>query len=108
MANLNMVYITCASPVEAEAIGRALVAERLAACVNIVPGMRSIYRWKGAIEEAHETILIAKTPSALVAALTERVKGLHSYTVPCIVALPMEAGNVEYLQWIADETAELP
>jgi periplasmic divalent cation tolerance protein len=104
MTTLNLVYITCASDAQAETIGRALVAERLAACVNIVPGMRSIYRWQGAIEEARETVLIAKTRAGLVAQLGERVRQLHSYAVPCVVALAVTEGNAEYLAWLAAET----
>ena len=99
-----MVYITAATPDEAEAIGRTLVAERLAACANILPGMRSIYRWKGAVETAAETVLIAKTRLELADALTARVKELHSYDVPCIVVLPIAAGLPEFLRWIDDET----
>ena len=103
-----MVYITAASPDEAETIGRALVTERLAACANILPGMRSIYRWKGAVETAAETVLIAKTRLDLADALTARVKELHSYDVPCVVVLPIAAGLPEFLHWIDDETAPLP
>ena len=105
MTTLNLVYVTCASEAQAETIGRALVAERLAACVNIIPGMRSIYRWQGAIEEARETVLIAKTGAGLVARLGERVRQLHSYTVPCVVAVPVLGGNPDYLAWLTAETA---
>jgi len=100
------IYITAASPEEAHRIGRALVEARLAACANILPGMRSIYRWQGAIEEAQETVLIAKTRQELVEPLTARVKALHSYTVPCVVALPILGGNPDFLRWIEDETAQ--
>ena len=89
MSEAVFVYITCASLAEAEAIGRALVEERLAACVNVVPGMRSIYRWQGKVETAEETVLIAKTAGTRFAAVEARVKRLHSYTVPCIIALPV-------------------
>jgi len=98
-------YITCESVEQAERIGRALVAERLAACANILPGMRSIYRWKGAVETAEETVLIAKTRDALAVALTARVKELHSYEVPCVVIWPIAAGLPEFLRWIDDETS---
>ncbi|HUT97792.1 MAG TPA: divalent-cation tolerance protein CutA [bacterium] len=102
--NLRFIYITCADAAQAEKIARALVEERLAACANILPGVRSIYRWKGNIEEAEEVALIAKTRAGLVDALTERVKALHSYEVPCIVALPITGGNREFLAWIEEET----
>ncbi len=101
---LRFIYITCADGAEADKIGRALVGEHLAACVNILPNVRSVYRWKGAIEEADEVVLIAKTKAGLVDALTERVIGLHSYEVPCVVALPITGGNREYLRWIGKET----
>ncbi len=98
------VYITTESPEQAERIGRALVEEKLAACANILPGMRSVYRWKGAVETAQETVLIAKTRMALADALAARVKALHTYEVPCVVVLPIAAGLPDYLRWIDDET----
>jgi periplasmic divalent cation tolerance protein len=99
------VYMTTSSEQEARRIGRALVEGRLAACVNIIPGMTAFYRWQGNIEEGQETVLIAKTRQALVERLTQRVKALHSYTVPCVVALPILGGNPDFLQWIGEETA---
>jgi periplasmic divalent cation tolerance protein len=98
------VYMTAATPEEARRIGRALVEERLAACVNIIPGMTSFYRWQGNVDEGRETVLIAKTRQALVERLTARVKALHSYAVPCVVALPILGGNPDFLQWIGEET----
>lgn len=98
-------YITAASPQQAETIGRALVNERLAACVNILPGMRSIYHWQGAVETAEETVLIAKTRQSLAEALTARVRELHDYDVPCVVILPITGGLPAFLRWIEDETA---
>lgn len=104
-------YVTCASVEEAERIGRAVVEARLAACANILPGATSIYRWQGRIETASETVLVLKTRAGLVDALGERVKALHSYTVPCVVALPIAAGNPDYRAWLLAETttpAEAP
>lgn len=98
-------YITAESVEQAERIGRTLVGERLAACSNILPGMRSIYRWKGAVETAEETVLIAKTRESLAEALTARVKELHSYEVPCVVIWPVTAGLPDFLRWIDDETS---
>ena len=100
-----MGYITAASMDEAERIGRTLVSEHLAACANILPGMHSIYRWKGAIETAEETVLLVKTRPELAEALTARVKALHSYEVPCVVILPITTGLPEFLRWIDDETS---
>ena len=104
MSDLRLVYITAGSAEEAATIGRALVEEKLAACVNILPGMRSIYRWQGAIETADEVVLIAKTRAPLVTVLVARVRQLHSYDVPCAVSLPILDGNPDYLQWLAEET----
>ena len=97
------VYMTASSAEEAQRIGEALVGERLAACVNIIEGMKSIYRWRGAIQRDAETVLIAKTAKARVAALTERVKALHSYDCPCVAALPVEDGNHAFLAWIDEQ-----
>jgi periplasmic divalent cation tolerance protein len=95
-------YITCPSPAAAERIGRVLVAERLAACVNLLPGMRSLYRWQGAIETAEETVLIAKTLRLRAAALTRRVLALHPYSCPCVAILPVTGGSAAYLAWLAE------
>jgi periplasmic divalent cation tolerance protein len=97
-------YITAGSRDEALAIGRALVEARLAACANVLDGMTSVYHWRGAIEQAKEAILIVKTRAELVGPLTERVRALHSYECPCVVALPITDGNPAYLAWIDAET----
>lgn len=104
--NLRYIHITTSSKEEARKIGRILVEERLAACVNILDGMESIYRWKGKIEEANECVLIAKTSYSKVRALTNRVKELHSYSCPCIVSLTIteDEGNKEYLDWLIHES----
>ncbi|MDP1590564.1 MAG: divalent-cation tolerance protein CutA, partial [Prosthecobacter sp.] len=81
-------------------IGRTLVTERLVACANVLPGMRSIYRWQGAIEEADETLLVAKTRKDLAETVIARVKALHSYDVPCAVVYDMAGGLPAYLDWI--------
>jgi periplasmic divalent cation tolerance protein len=86
------------------AIGRVLVEERLAAAVNVQHGMRSCYRWQGAVEEAAEALLIAKTRAKLVPRLTARVIALHSYECPAVVAVPICGGNPDYLAWIEAET----
>lgn len=80
--------------------------ERLAACVNILPAMQSLYRWEGKIVEEEEAVLIAKTTADALSALRERVCELHSYTCPCIVALPVLSGHEPYLAWIRTETAK--
>ncbi len=97
------VYMTAGSKEEANTIGRALVEEKLAACVNIIDGMTSIYRWEGKLESASETVLIAKTMSDTVEALTARVKTLHSYDCPCVVSLNIQGGNQQLLSWIEEQ-----
>ena len=97
-------YITAGSRVEALAIARTVVEERLAASANVLDGATSIYWWQGALEQASEAVLILKTRTELVERLTARILELHSYECPCVVALPIVAGNPQYLDWIAAET----
>jgi len=101
---LSFVYVTAPGKNEALAIGRVLVEERLAACINVFEGMSSVYHWQNAIEEATEAVLIAKTRTSLVPAVIARVKTLHPYTCPCVVSWPLHDGNPDYLQWLAAET----
>ncbi|MBI2973862.1 MAG: divalent-cation tolerance protein CutA [Armatimonadetes bacterium] len=100
--NHVVVLVTGPSADEAERIGRALVEERLAACANLIPSISSAYWWKGKIEEASEALLVLKTRQDLVERLVTRVRALHSYTVPEVIALPILGGNPDYLQWIDD------
>lgn len=102
--DLIFCYVTCADREEAQTIARAMVEERLAACGNVLGGMRSVYRWQGRVEEAEEVVLILKTQAALLDSLTRRVKELHSYSCPCVAALPLAGGNPDYLQWLAEQT----
>ncbi len=102
--NFIFVYITTKNKKEAEKIGRVLVKEKLAACVNIIGNINSIYRWKGKVEEDKEVILIAKTKNNLLAELIKKVKALHSYKCPDIVALPIKGGSKDYLKWISENT----
>ena len=97
------IYITTKDEEEAKRIGKTLVEEKLAACINIHP-IKSIYRWGGKIEEEGETALLVKTKAELADEVIERVKELHSYEVPCIVSLPIEKGNPAYLEWIKEST----
>jgi len=99
-----LVYMTAGSEEEARNLADALITDRLAACVNILPGMQSCYRWKGEIERAVEVVLIAKTKAALLPEVVARVKEIHSYEVPCVVSLPITNGNPDFLDWIMAET----
>jgi len=100
------VYITAKDLAEAEKIGQVLVGERLAACVNILDGMLSMYWWQGQLEKSKEVVIIAKTREELKESLLERVKEIHSYDCPCVVFLPVQGGNKEFLDWINAETKE--
>ncbi|MBM9500969.1 divalent-cation tolerance protein CutA [Leptospira sp. 201903071] len=99
----RLVYITVKSEKEALKIGKTLVEERLAACANILPKMKSIYHWEKKIVVSSEVVLILKTKSELMTELTLRVKSLHSYSIPCIVSLPLLEGNRDYFNWIFEE-----
>jgi periplasmic divalent cation tolerance protein len=98
---VRFVYMTAGNLEEAQRIGRELVAVGLAACVNILPQMSSIYVWEGKLEEASEVVMIAKTVETRVADLIARVKTLHSYSCPCIVSLKVEDGYPPFLEWVA-------
>jgi periplasmic divalent cation tolerance protein len=98
------VYVTCGSQDEARAIAGALVEEKLAACVNIIPGVQSIYYWENAVQNDVELILMIKTRSELLDALTTRVKALHSYDVCEIIASPIFPGNPDYFTFLRDNT----
>lgn len=95
-------YVTCPDLTEARRIGRALVEERLAACVNLRPH-EAIYWWDGRLETAEEVGLLAKTSRAVWPALRDRVRALHPYEVPCIVAWPLAEGSPAYLGWLGDQ-----
>ena len=107
-----LISITTSSSEEAEKIAEALVQERLAACVNIVPAITSIYRWQGEVHRDSEVLLIAKSRPELFEPLAARVRELHSYEVPEIIAVPIVAGSEAYLRWIDEsvqgETGEEP
>jgi periplasmic divalent cation tolerance protein len=100
----NLVYITAKDKDEARKIGGELVKERLAACVNILDNMNSMYWWEGKVQDDNEAVLIAKTKESLVKELITKVKSLHSYSCPCIISLPILDGNKEYLNWLEKET----
>lgn len=99
-----MVYVTASSLEEAAKIGRAVVEKRLAACANVLGDVRSFYWWDGKVRDDGEVALVLKTTEERVDSLIAEIKALHSYTVPCIVALPIGTGNPAFLEWIGNET----
>ena len=98
------VYTTYPSIVEAEQAGRILVERRLCACVNILPGMVSFYRWQGAIERGDEVVMIIKTRAAFAEAVRATVRDMHSYTTPAILVIPIESVDPDYHAWLMAET----
>jgi periplasmic divalent cation tolerance protein len=104
MERAVFVYTTWPTSVEAEEAGNALLAQQLAACVNILPGMISFYRWQGEIERGEETVMIIKTRASLAEAVTEAVQELHSYETPAILVVPLESVEPSYLAWLLKET----
>ena len=97
---LQFVYMTAGNLEEARQIGEALVKEKLAACVNILDGMQSLYIWEDGLQQDREVVMIAKTAVARVPALVARVKALHSYECPCIATFAIDGGNEDFLRWI--------
>lgn len=104
MDDFSLLYITAADRSQALSLGRGLVEARLAACANILGDITSFYWWQGKLEEGGEVALIAKTRRGLVEAATEWVRANHSYTVPCVVSVPITGGNPDFLRWIGEET----
>jgi periplasmic divalent cation tolerance protein len=103
-ARILAVFVTCPNRRVAEAIGRTLVEERLAACANIIPGLTSIYRWQGKVCRDSEVLALLKTRRSCFPKLARRVRELHPYSVPAIVALPVAHSSPAYLSWVAEST----
>ena len=101
-------FCTCPDTASAQAIADALVGDRLAACVNVLPGLRSVYRWQGAIERADEALLLIKTVQEQLPALQARVAALHPYELPELVAVEVAGGLAAYLDWVAESAAAAP
>lgn len=99
-----LVLCTCPSLSEAEAVATALIEERLAACVNRLPGIKSLYRWEGRVTHDDEILLLIKTSADLFDRLEKTIKTLHPYETPEIIAVPIVAGSAEYLRWIEEST----
>lgn len=103
MADIIIALFTCVDEEQAFLIAHALVEERLAACVNVLPPIQSIYRWKGAVESAKEVLLLAKTTGHAFPALRDRIVELHSYEVPEVIAVPVVKGLEAYLSWVREQ-----
>ncbi|CAH8293646.1 unnamed protein product [Schistosoma turkestanicum] len=101
----SVALIACPNSTVAENIAETLVSKKLAACVNIIPSIKSIYVWEGKLEKSDEVLLMAKTQSKLIPSLTEVVKGIHPYECPEIIGLNIEGGYPPYLKWITDSTS---
>jgi periplasmic divalent cation tolerance protein len=105
MTEFIVVLVTVGSSAEGQRLARALVEERLAACVNRIQYIQSVYRWEGKIEESEEEMLVIKTRKELFSALEIKVRELHSYSVPEIIALPLVEGNDAYLRWLEEQVS---
>ena len=104
----TILYVTAESAAEALRLGRLLVEERLAACANVIPGTTAVYWWEGKVQEGAEAVLVVKTRADLVDAATARIKAVHGYGCPCVVAFAVTGGNRDFLDWIARETVQRP
>ncbi|TGK06853.1 divalent-cation tolerance protein CutA [Leptospira semungkisensis] len=100
------IYTTARDEAEAMLIAETLVEEKMAACANVIPSMRSVYRWHGRVEQNDEFVVLLKTTASLAEKVVDRVKELHSYTVPCVVSWEIKEGNHKYLDWIESETVK--
>ncbi|MGQ9658764.1 MAG: divalent-cation tolerance protein CutA [Thermochromatium sp.] len=98
----RVILCTCPDLDTAQRLAKSLVEERLAACVNLVPGLTSVYRWEGGIQQDSEVLLLIKTVEARVEPLAERLRQLHPYEVPEIIALPIVSGASDYLNWVSE------
>ena len=108
MTDKIVVLSTFASSEEARRVARSLVEKKLAACVNVIPGISSVYRWEDAIVDEEEVLLVIKSSRALIQELTDEIERLHSYEVPEVIALPVVDGSERYLAWMNRELAHKP
>ena len=99
----SIVYITTSGLIESKKIAKMLLEEKLAACINIIPTVESIYLWKGKIEEDSESIMLVKTRSELVENVIKKVEEVHSYEIPCVLEITLNKGSKTYLKWMKSE-----
>jgi periplasmic divalent cation tolerance protein len=107
MTNELIIFVTAANPEEAEGLAETLVSEHLAACVNLIPSIRSVYRWQGQVVKDTEVLLIIKSTEESYNRVEQRVKELHSYTTPEIIALRIEKGSDAYLEWLRQSASAM-
>ena len=105
MTRIVVVLVTCPTPAVGRRLARELVRLRLAACVNVLPGVESVFRWQGKVDRSREALLVIKTTRARFAALRRKVLSLHPYDLPEVIALPLAAGHPPYLRWIASSVS---
>lgn len=105
MSEIFIVFCTCSDSAEANRLAHSLVEERLAACVNILPGLTSIYRWQDKLESASEHLLLVKTTRERLSSLESRIHELHSYELPEVIAVPVTAGSEKYLAWLSQQVS---
>ncbi|MCY3981645.1 MAG: divalent-cation tolerance protein CutA [Alphaproteobacteria bacterium] len=103
MSRPCLLYMTAGDREEALALAHLLVGERLAACANVIGAATSVYRWQGAVQEEDEVVLVAKTVESRVEAAVRRVRTVHSYDTPCVVAVPISGGDAAFLSWVQEE-----
>ena len=104
MSEARTIYVTAADEGQAATLARTLLERRLIACANVLPGMRSFYRWQGAVQDEGEVAMLLKTAASRVDAVIAAVEELHAYETPCVVVWPIEAGSRAYLDWVVTES----
>lgn len=105
MADCVLIYITAQDGEQGAKIARHLVERKLAACANVFPAVTSFFHWEGELSEAHECVVICKSVASLISRITEEVKSLHSYSCPCVIAVPVIGGNESFLSWIESQSS---
>lgn len=105
MSEIFIVFCTCSDNAEANRVAQSLVEERLAACVSVLPGLTSIYRWQDKVERASEHLLLVKTTRERLSSLDSRIRELHSYELPEVIAVPVAAGSEKYLTWLREQVS---
>lgn len=103
MSELALLYVTCANHQEALRIARSLVEEKLVACANIMPPHTAVYSWEDAVRDEPEVVMLLKSRAEMTVRISERIKELHSYSTPCVISLPIQGGNPDFLLWVGQQ-----